>query len=79
MQSFIHNCNLLFFNTQEQNLKAKGRDEEESRQLLLAKQATALNTASAKKEVKIHQDSMVRPDVLFILKIAPLILSFGVY
>ncbi|RUS82103.1 hypothetical protein EGW08_010148, partial [Elysia chlorotica] len=43
---------------QEQNLKAKERDEEESKQLLLAKQATAINTASAKKEVKIHQDSI---------------------
>ncbi|GFS10863.1 coiled-coil domain-containing protein 177-like [Elysia marginata] len=45
---------------QEQNLKAKERAEEESRQLVLAKQATDLNTASIKRDVKVHQDSIVR-------------------
>ncbi|GFO33295.1 coiled-coil domain-containing protein 177-like isoform x4 [Plakobranchus ocellatus] len=43
---------------QATNLKAQERDQEEMKEFLLSKQAASLNTASAKREARIHQDSM---------------------
>ncbi|XP_012946985.1 coiled-coil domain-containing protein 177 isoform X2 [Aplysia californica] len=42
----------------ELNLKAKEKEDEEIRQLLLAKQITDVNSATERKDVRLHQESL---------------------
>jgi len=43
---------------QESNLKAKEKEDEELRHLLIAKQISDIQSASERKDVKLHQDSL---------------------